>query len=363
MASEPVAGPRYSLRPADEKDVPGVAACVHAAYRHYLARIGRPPGPMTDDYAQVIRARRVTVAESAGRVVGVLVLALTPEGFLLENVAVDPSLRGTGLGRTLLELAEAEARRAGFESIYLYTHEKMSENRALYAKIGYVEYDRRFEQGLARVYMRKSLRAVAAGKVVMFDLGGVLVENTGAAGLAAMLPAPLEPDELWRKWLGSPAVQAFERGLTAPEAFAAAFIDEWRLGLEPAAFLEAFADWPRGLYEGAEALLRELKGRHRLACLSNTNALHWRRLPQLPGLLDWCFLSHQTGFVKPDREAFEHALVRLGAAPREVYFFDDLLPNVSAARELGINAFQVADFAAIEPILRREGLVGEPEQR
>lgn len=33
----------------------------------------------------------------------------------------------------------------------------MSENRALYSKIGYIEYDRRVEYGFARVYMRKSL--------------------------------------------------------------------------------------------------------------------------------------------------------------------------------------------------------------
>jgi HAD superfamily hydrolase (TIGR01509 family) len=353
---------RYALRTANEGDVAAVAACVHAAYRHYVERIGRPPGPMTDDYADVIRARQVTVAESAGRIVGVLVLALTEEGFLLENVAVDPSRRGTGLGRTLLELAEAEARRAGFDSIYLYTHEKMSENRALYSKIGYAEYDRRFEKGLARVYMRKALRAVAAGKVVMFDLGGVLVENAGAAGLAAMLPAPLEPAELWRRWLDSPSVRAFERGRTAPEEFAAAFIGEWRLALEPAAFLEAFAGWPRGLYEGADALLRELKGRHRLACLSNTNALHWQRLGTLRTMLDACFVSHETGFVKPDREAFEHALGRLGAAPSEVYFFDDLLPNVEVAREIGINAFRVAGFAEIAPILRGERLLGREEE-
>jgi len=113
---------------------------------------------MTEDYAKVIRERRVTVADNGGKVAGVLVLAVTGEGFLLENVAVDPSHRGKGLGRTLLELAEAEARCEGFGSIYLYTHEKMTENLALYARIGYVEYDRRAEKGFARVYMRKSLR-------------------------------------------------------------------------------------------------------------------------------------------------------------------------------------------------------------
>ena len=113
---------------------------------------------MTEDYVKVIRERRVTVAESGGKIIGVLVLAVTEEGFLLENVAVDPSHHGKGLGRILIESAEAEARREGFESIYLYTHEKMTENQALYAKIGYVEFDRRNEKGLARVYMRKPLQ-------------------------------------------------------------------------------------------------------------------------------------------------------------------------------------------------------------
>lgn len=112
---------------------------------------------MTEDYGKVIRERRVTVSESQGTIVGVLVLAIAKEGFLLENVAVNPSHHGLGLGRALLELAEAEARHEGYKSIYLYTHEKMIENQALYGKIGYVEYDRRTEDGLARVYMRKSL--------------------------------------------------------------------------------------------------------------------------------------------------------------------------------------------------------------
>jgi N-acetylglutamate synthase-like GNAT family acetyltransferase len=145
------------LRRAQAADAPAVAACVARAYEHYVPRIGRKPGPMLDDYVEVVREREVHVLEEGGRVMGVLVLDRTDEGFLLENVAVDPLARGSGAGRRLLELAEARAREEGFDSIYLYTHEKMTENQALYAKIGYVEYDRRAEQGLARVYMRKPL--------------------------------------------------------------------------------------------------------------------------------------------------------------------------------------------------------------
>src|SRR5262245_12203906 len=132
----------YRLRPATAVDVPAIKACIDVSYRHYIERIGRLPGPMTDDFAEIVRTRKVTVAEFGGVVVGVLVLDETDEGFLLETVGVDPANRGKGLGRLLLELAEAEAQRAGFDSIYLYTHQNMTENLALYAKIGYVEYDR-----------------------------------------------------------------------------------------------------------------------------------------------------------------------------------------------------------------------------
>jgi ribosomal protein S18 acetylase RimI-like enzyme len=112
---------------------------------------------MTDDYAEVVANRRVTVAESHGNIVGVIVLTVDDEGLLIDNVAVDPSYRGMGFGRSLLEYAEAEARRTGFHSIHLYTHEKMTENLALYSRIDYVEYDRRSHGEFSLVYMRKHL--------------------------------------------------------------------------------------------------------------------------------------------------------------------------------------------------------------
>jgi GNAT superfamily N-acetyltransferase len=147
----------YSLRSATGADASKVAAIVDAAYGHYVERIGMRPRPMTDDYAEVIARGRVTVAESRGAIVGVIVLSFDDEGFLIDNVAVHPSHRGKGLGRALLEFAEAEARRMGCDSIHLYTHEMMTENLALYSRIGYVEYDRRSQGEFSLVYMRKHL--------------------------------------------------------------------------------------------------------------------------------------------------------------------------------------------------------------
>jgi len=112
---------------------------------------------MLEDYAQVIQQRQVFIAERGASVAGILVLGLTDEGFRLFNVAVHPSFQGQGVGKMLLQFAEAEARRLGHKKIHLSTNEKMTENQSLYSKIGYVEYDRRSEKGYSRVYMRKTL--------------------------------------------------------------------------------------------------------------------------------------------------------------------------------------------------------------
>jgi ribosomal protein S18 acetylase RimI-like enzyme len=154
--------PPPRLRPADAADAERLAEIARAAYARYVERLGgREPRPMSEDYAEVVAGKQVLVAERDGELVGLVVLEVDAEGFVVDNVAVDPAHEGTGVGRALLSAAEAEALRAGFDSIYLYTHERMIENIALYRRIGYVEYDRRAhgrDQDLL-VYLRKPLAA------------------------------------------------------------------------------------------------------------------------------------------------------------------------------------------------------------
>ncbi|QKD02479.1 GNAT family N-acetyltransferase [Mesorhizobium loti] len=145
------------LRIAVEEDLPFVEAIVEAAYSHYIPIIGQKPGPMVDDYAALIGDRRVHVLQSDGVIKGVLVLIPEENAMLLDNIAVIPAAKGAGLGREMLMFAEQSARDAGYKSIRLYTHEKMTQNIALYSRIGYVETHRGEEKGLRRVYMTKAL--------------------------------------------------------------------------------------------------------------------------------------------------------------------------------------------------------------
>src|SRR5689334_1218135 len=147
-----------TLRRATPNDAEAVAQCVQRAYARYEGRLPRPPKPVLADYSTVLRESLSFLLEGAeGQCMGVLVLDPRADYLLLENVAVEPAVQGRGLGGRLLELAEAEALRLGLREVRLYTNAMMTENRALYARIGYTEYERREVDGRDTVFMRKTL--------------------------------------------------------------------------------------------------------------------------------------------------------------------------------------------------------------
>jgi ribosomal protein S18 acetylase RimI-like enzyme len=149
------------VRPATGDDLARVKACAQAAYALYVARIGKEPAPMVADFQAQIAAGHVYVGEAAGEVAGevagFIVLYARRDHLHVENVAVFPARQGLGLGRALLAFAEEEARRRGLAAVELYTNVKMSENLALYPRLGYREIDRREEAGFSRVFYRKEI--------------------------------------------------------------------------------------------------------------------------------------------------------------------------------------------------------------
>ena len=145
------------IRLARAADASTITAIVDDAYSIYLARNGKIPGPMRDDYARLIDAERVHVLEDAGEIIGLVVLIPEQQTMLLDNVAVSPRAQGRGFGVRLIAFAEQTARAGGFGIIRLYTQDIMTENLALYSRLAFVETHRGEEFGLQRVYMSKTL--------------------------------------------------------------------------------------------------------------------------------------------------------------------------------------------------------------
>jgi ribosomal protein S18 acetylase RimI-like enzyme len=136
--------------------VPRLREIVERAYAPYVPRIGMRPLPMDDDYAARVARGQVWVARRPS--VDALIVLVPEDGYLLvDNVAVAPEAQRQGLGRRLLEFAEAHARASGYDELRLYTNEKMVENRRLYGRLGYDELGRETIERRHAVWMRKRL--------------------------------------------------------------------------------------------------------------------------------------------------------------------------------------------------------------
>ena len=142
-------------RQATEADLPAIREVVWAAYARYRDRMDRPPWPVLNDYRAATAAGQVWVIGEP--IIGVIVLIPEGDSLLVENVAVSPAAQGTGKGRQLMNFAELHAIRCGLSRLTLYTNEIMTENLAIYARLGYREVARRTQDGYRRVYLDKLL--------------------------------------------------------------------------------------------------------------------------------------------------------------------------------------------------------------
>lgn len=182
-----------------------------------------------------------------------------------------------------------------------------------------------------------------AFEIVLFDLGGVLVEIAGVGRMKEL--AGIDDDEvLWERWLTCRWVRDFERGSCSAAAFAAGVVDDWKLPIEAGEFLAAFAHWPSGPMEGAAELVDAVRATTPTGCLSNTNSLHWdehfSRWPLIERF-DHRFLSFELGLVKPDLELYQRIAEQLPVAADRVLVLDDNALNVQGALDAGFASVRV----------------------
>jgi len=155
----PVTG--SAVRAATLDDVDDIERIIAEAFTPYIDRIGRAPAPMTVDYASLVRhtgqVHVVLDGDDDGETVGVLVTVDEPDHVFVDTIAVSAAGRGRGFARVLFEFVEERARARGCGEVRLYTNAAMTENLELYPHLGFVEVDRRVDEGFDRVYFVKAV--------------------------------------------------------------------------------------------------------------------------------------------------------------------------------------------------------------
>jgi GNAT superfamily N-acetyltransferase len=147
------------MRKAVKQDIPQIEELIKATYSKYVPRMnGVTPGPMRDNYHEVLDEHGIYLLHDGTGLAALLVLINEEDHLLFDNIAVRPDLHGRGIGKDLFEFANEEAKRRGYSEMRLYTAEAMWENIALYTKTGWIEYDRFVQNGYPRVFMKKPVQ-------------------------------------------------------------------------------------------------------------------------------------------------------------------------------------------------------------
>ena len=197
----------------------------------------------------------------------------------------------------------------------------------------------------------------------VFDLGGVVVLWDPVPAVAAVVGK--KRAERFVHGSGFDFAvwnHAQDSGRSWADAEAAATASHPELAEEIAAYRANFALSLRGLVPGTEGILRALHDRGvRLVALTNWSAetIHHgpEVFPEVFDLFDDIVVSGAERVTKPDREIFQILARRLTHPIDGVFYVDDNLRNVDAAREAGMDAVRFTDAATLVGELQGRGLL------
>ena len=212
-----------------------------------------------------------------------------------------------------------------------------------------------------------------AVKVACFDLGGVVVricngweQGCAAAGLD-LRAGEITPDSIDAK---SQLVHDLTIGaIDGPTFFAA--LTEGVGGLySPEEFERVHRAWILGEYAGVSEIIAALRDHPdcAVACLSNTNQIHWDQMLGKDGAsfpafaaLEHKHASHLLGSAKPDESIYRAFEREMNIAGDAILFFDDRQENIDTAQSVGWRTQRIDPTTEtapqIESALRAHGVL------
>lgn len=193
---------------------------------------------------------------------------------------------------------------------------------------------------------------MAAFEWVIFDLGGVLLEVNHRRIIERLhTMTSHSPVEVEARLRGAPFLHdRFMIEEVSPERITEVVNKTLERELSQSDVIEALNAELGPEISTTVELLPTLKRKTQVACLSNTNSIHWDKLLRdyrFMGAFDRRFASQILGCAKPGREIYERVVQHLGVHPHRILFFDDRDENVESALRAGWRARKYTNHAQL----------------
>ena len=182
---------------------------------------------------------------------------------------------------------------------------------------------------------------------IIFDLGGVILNIDYRLTIAAFEKLGVKNADLfYSKKVQNPIFDKIEIG----EITANYFLDELQKKTNNAEIKQLESAWNAMLLDLPESRLnhiQKLSKNYKIFLLSNTNEIHFNAFRKMIGEKRWLkfsslftkmYLSHEIGFRKPNKEAFQIILDENKLKANEVFFIDDSPQHIESAKTIGIQS-------------------------
>jgi HAD superfamily hydrolase (TIGR01509 family) len=192
-------------------------------------------------------------------------------------------------------------------------------------------------------------------KAIIFDLNGVFIQS------------PKLSERFWDKFGIAPekflpALKEIMVRVRMPKAgnifiYWKPYFNKWNVKLSEEEFFDFWFSAEKEIPE-MTILARELKSRGvKIFILSNNFVeranYYYKNFTFLKEVADKIYYSWQTGFVKPNIEAYKLILSENNLKPEECIYFDDSEENIKTASSLGIKSFIFENAESTRKLLKQ----------
>ncbi|MDQ3075588.1 MAG: HAD-IA family hydrolase [bacterium] len=191
-------------------------------------------------------------------------------------------------------------------------------------------------------------------KAIILDLNGIFLQSP-------KLSKRFEQDFNIKEEVFLPALFEIMEKVRKPGALPAftywqPYLEKWDLSLSE----KDFWDYWFGAEMPSEKMInfaRSLKEKGiKVIILSNNfkeRAEYYGSYPWIHDAVDKVYFSWQTGFVKPDIQAWEFVLTDNNLKVEECIYFDDQQKNLDASEKVGIRAYMFTNEKELEEIVNK----------
>jgi HAD superfamily hydrolase (TIGR01509 family) len=189
-------------------------------------------------------------------------------------------------------------------------------------------------------------------KNIIFDFGAVIINIDIPKAYRAFSDLSGIPAETVKQLFEAQGAYAdFESGKMSNDGFRALLRQELNISSSDEQLDDAWNAMLLDIPLERIEKLKDLKTRYNIYLLSNTNAIHKKKIQEMFleqfGIEDFTnlfhkkYLSYEIGLLKPHPSIYEHVLQDLGLNKKETIFLDDNADNVKSALSIGLPTIQV----------------------